>query len=471
MQPANSVLSSYGTTIFEVMSRLAIESGAINLGQGFPDEDGPEDIRRAAAEALLAGPNQYPPMMGLPDLRQAVAEHNERFYGLAVDWQQEVMVTSGATEALADCLMALLEPGDEAVLIEPLYDCYLPILRRAGAIPRLVRVTPPDWRLDPDALAAAFSDRTKLILLNNPMNPAAKVFDAEELSMIAALVQQYDAYAVCDEVYEHLVFDGRKHLPLMALPGMRNRSVRIGSAGKSFSLTGWKVGYVTAAAELLQPIAKAHQFVTFTTPPNLQQAVALGLRKEDSYFEALSGELQGKRDRFAGGPRRYRFRRGALPGHLFHNRGYPSLGVRRRRRRFLPENHHRGGCRRGSGERLLRLPGPAAFRTLLLLQEGHGAGGRPGETAGVLRPLAGSPPAFLLDLRGFPGVAFARSLEVVLTDSLCSRAWQDLVVMLSVGSHENRRTHKAAGNQGMAVLGHAQRRAAPSHGRGGPGSG
>ena len=301
MKQANSVLSSYGTTIFEVMSRLAIETGAINLGQGFPDEDGPEDIRRAAAEALMAGPNQYPPMLGLPELRQAVGEHNKRFYGLDVDWQHEVMVTSGATEALADCLLGLLEPGDEAVLIEPLYDCYLPILRRAGAVPRLVRVTPPDWHLDPQALSDAFSDRTKLILLNNPMNPAAKVFEPDELALIADLVVRHDAYAVCDEVYEHLVFDGRKHLPLMSLPGLRERCVRIGSAGKSFSLTGWKVGYLTAAPELLLPIAKAHQFVTFTTPPNLQKAVALGLNKDDDYFEGLAGELEAKRDRFARG--------------------------------------------------------------------------------------------------------------------------------------------------------------------------
>ena len=249
----------------------------------------------------MDGPNQYPPMLGLPELRQAVGEHNKRFYGLDVDWQREVMVTSGATEALADCLLGLLEPGDEAVLIEPLYDCYLPILRRAGAVPRLVRVTPPDWRLDRQALAEAFSARTKLILLNNPMNPAAKVFEPGELALIADLVVRHDAYAVCDEVYEHLVFDGRRHLPLMSLPGLRERCVRIGSAGKSFSLTGWKVGYLTAAPELLQPIAKAHQFVTFTTPPNLQKAVALGLAKEDAYFDGLAGELEAKRDRFACG--------------------------------------------------------------------------------------------------------------------------------------------------------------------------
>ena len=297
----NSVLSSYGTTVFEVMSRLAIEHDAINLGQGFPDTDGPADILEAAAAALIQGPNQYPPMLGLPALRQAVAEHAARFYGLEVDWQREVMVTSGATEALADCHFALVEPGDEVVLIEPLYDCYLPIVRRAGAVPKTVRVEPPDWVLPREELDAAFSDKTKLLLLNNPMNPTAKVFDSGELQFIADLLERHDAYAVCDEVYEHIVFDGQEHVPLMTLPGMRERTVRIGSAGKTFSLTGWKVGTITAAPELLAPIAKAHQFVTFTTAPNLQQAVATGLGKPDGYFAELAEEMQAKRDRFAAG--------------------------------------------------------------------------------------------------------------------------------------------------------------------------
>ena len=303
MKPANAVLSSYGTTIFEVMSRLAEEHGAVNLGQGFPDGNGPEDVVKVAADYLETGVNQYPSMWGIPALRQAVAAHNARFYGLEVDWRSEVMVTSGGTEALASALFALIEPGDEVVLIEPLYDCYLPIVRRAGGVPKLVRLAPPDWTLPRDALAAAFSPATKLILLNSPMNPCSKVFDADELGFIAALVEQYDAYAVCDEVYEHLLFDGRRHVPLMTLPGMRERAVRIGSAGKTFSLTGWKVGYITAAPALLGPISKAHQFIAFTTPPNLQTAVAYGLRKDDSYFNSLADDLQSKRDRLAGGLR------------------------------------------------------------------------------------------------------------------------------------------------------------------------
>ena len=301
MKSTNPVYSGLPMTIFEVMSRLAIEQNAINLGQGFPDVDGPADVKRLAAEELVSGLNQYPPMMGLVDLRKAVADANRRFYGLDVDWQTQVLVTSGATEALSDCMAGLIVPGDEVVLIEPLYDCYLPLVRRAGGIPRLVRLTPPDWTLDRQALAAAFGPKTKAILINNPMNPAAKVFSRDELSLIAELCVAHDAIAICDEVYEHILFDRARHVPLMTLPGMRERSVRIGSAGKTFSLTGWKVGYVTAPPHLLEPITKAHQFTTFTTPPNLQKAVAFGLAKGDDYYDGLSGELEKKRDRFAAG--------------------------------------------------------------------------------------------------------------------------------------------------------------------------
>ena len=292
MKPVNSVLSSFGVTVFETMSRLAIETGYIILGQGFPDEDGPEDLRRVAADTVIEGPNQYPPMMGLPELRQAVADHNKRFYDLDIDWQTEVMVTSGATEALNDCLMALIEPGDEVVLIEPLYDCYLPLVLRAGGIPKFVRIEPPQWQLPREA----FSDKTKLILLNTPHNPAGRVFTLGDMEYIASLVEEYDTYALCDEVYEHIIFDDRPHIPLMTLPGMRDRCIRLGSAGKTFSMTGWKVGYVTAPANLLAPISKSHQFVTFTTPPNLQKATAAGLVKGDDYFAQLSADMQRKRD-------------------------------------------------------------------------------------------------------------------------------------------------------------------------------
>ena len=301
MKSPNAILSGYGTTIFTVMSALATEHRAINLGQGFPDEEGPEDIRRAAADAIMSGTNQYPPMLGLPELRQAVAAHNRHFYGLDVDWQSEVMVTSGATEALADCFLGLIEPGDEVILIEPLYDSYLPMVRRAGGTPKLVRMRPPDWVLPRAELEQAFSPKTKLIVVNTPHNPAGKVFDHSELDVIAQLLLAHDAYAICDEVYEHLVFDGHAHVPLMTLPGMRERCLRIGSAGKTFSATGWKVGYITAGPPLLTAAAKAHQFVTFTTPPNLQKAAAYGLGKDDSYFHDLATGQQAKRDRLAAG--------------------------------------------------------------------------------------------------------------------------------------------------------------------------
>jgi N-succinyldiaminopimelate aminotransferase len=327
MKSTNPIYTGLPTTIFEVMSRMAKENGAINLGQGFPDVDGPEDIRRFAAEEIVNGKNQYPPMMGVPELRKAVAATNRRFYGLDVNWETEVLVTSGATEAISDCLAALVEPGDEVVLIEPLYDCYLPLVRRAGATPRPVRVIPPDWRLDGEALAAAFGDKTKAVLLNNPMNPAAKVFDASELALIAELVVAHDAIAICDEVYEHILFDGRKHVPLMTLPGMRERTVRIGSAGKTFSLTGWKVGYVTAAPWLLDPITKAHQFTTFTTPPGLQKAVAYGLAKDDSYYASLAGELEAKRDRFSGGLAKIGFDVVPCAGTYFITADMRSVGV------------------------------------------------------------------------------------------------------------------------------------------------
>jgi aspartate/methionine/tyrosine aminotransferase len=301
MRGANTYLGSIGTTIFTVMSALATEHKSINLGQGFPDTEGPADVIKAAADALNDARNQYPPMPGLPELRQAVATANNRFYGLDIDWAKEVTVTSGATEAITACLMAVLDPGDEVVLIEPLYDTYVPVVRMLGAIPRIVRLTPPHWDLPYAELADAFGPKTKVILFNTPMNPCGKVFTADELGFIAALVERHDTYAICDEVYEHLVFDGLKHIPLMSLPGMRNRTMRIGSAGKTFSLTGWKVGYVTAGAALTPLVQKAHQNLTFTTAPNLQRAVAIGLAKDDAYFRSLATRLQSRRDQLADG--------------------------------------------------------------------------------------------------------------------------------------------------------------------------
>ncbi|MDD2875977.1 MAG: aminotransferase [Acidiphilium sp.] len=303
MKSPNHLLDAIGTTIFTVMSALAAQHGAINLGQGFPDTDGPQDVIDAAADALRDGRNQYPPLTGVLELREAVAVANRRFYGIEVDPASEIVVTSGATEAITACLMALLNPGDEVVLIEPLYDTYLPVAQLLGATAKLVRLNPPDWALPRAELAAAFGPKTKLLLLNSPMNPTGKVFSADELDFIASLLIKHDVYAVCDEVYEHLIFDGARHIPLMSLPNMRDRCARIGSAGKTFSLTGWKIGYVTAPARLATLIARAHQNLTFTTPPNLQRAVALGLTKDDAYFAALSTDLAAKRDFLAEGLR------------------------------------------------------------------------------------------------------------------------------------------------------------------------
>src|SRR3984957_12642995 len=283
------------------MSALAVEHNSINLGQGFPDTEGPADVVLAAAEALNDGRNQYPPMPGLPELRQAVAAANRRFYGLDIDWAKEVTVTSGATEAITASLMAVIDPGDEVVLIEPLYDTYVPVVRMLGAIPRIVRLTPPHWDLPHAELADAFGPKTKAILFNSPMNPCGKVFTADELGFLADLVRRHDTFAICDEVYEHLIFDGLRHIPLMTLPDMRERTMRIGSAGKTFSLTGWKVGYITADASLTPLVRKAPRNLTFTTAPNLQRAVAVGLGKDDEYFASLSTILQARRDQMAVG--------------------------------------------------------------------------------------------------------------------------------------------------------------------------
>ena len=297
----NPVFADLPTTVFEVMSRLARETGAVNLGQGFPDDPGPLDVREKAADAVVSGWNQYPPMMGLPELRHAVAAHYRHWQGMDYDPETEVMVTSGATEGLAGALMALIEPGDEVVLFEPLYDAYLPLVRRAGGVPRFVTLTPPHFRMDEAALAAAFSPRTRVVLLNNPLNPTATIFPDDDLALLASFCRRFDAVALTDEVWEHVVFDGRRHRPLASLPGMRERTVKVGSAGKIFNLTGWKVGFVCAAPDLMRVLAKAHQFLTFTTPPNLQSAVAYGLAKDDAYFEGLRADLGRSRDRFTAG--------------------------------------------------------------------------------------------------------------------------------------------------------------------------
>jgi aspartate/methionine/tyrosine aminotransferase len=295
----NRIYSELPRTIFDVMSGLARETGAINLGQGFPEEDGPLDLKQAVARATLESSNQYPPMMGLPALREAVADHYRRFQNLDLDWKSEVTITSGATEAIAAALLATIEPGDEVILVEPMYDAYLPLVRRAGGVAKFVRLSAPDWRMPEENLAAAFGPRTKAIVLNSPLNPSASLIERADLDIVARLCIAHDAIAICDEVWEHVVFDGRRHEPLIARPGMRDRTIKIGSAGKMFSMTGWKVGFLCAAPKLTEVIAKAHQFLTFTTPPNLQAASAYGLAKDDRFFEEMRAGFQVSRDRLA----------------------------------------------------------------------------------------------------------------------------------------------------------------------------
>lgn len=297
----NPVFDRLPVTVFEAMSRLARETGAINLGQGFPDDPGPEDVRRAAAEAVVSGFNQYPPMMGLPELRAAVAAHYARWQGVSLDPEAEVMVTSGATEALAGALLALIEPGDEVVLTPPMYDAYLPLVVRAGGRPRFAPLVPPDWRLDPAALAAAITPRTKVVLLNTPLNPAGVALGRATLEAVAQAIEGTNAVVLSDEVWEHVLFDGRAHVSALSVPALRERTVKVGSAGKIFGMTGWKVGFVCAAPALMRGLARAHQFLTFTTPPNLQAAVAYGLAKEDAWFDTMRAGLQAKRDRLAAG--------------------------------------------------------------------------------------------------------------------------------------------------------------------------
>jgi aspartate/methionine/tyrosine aminotransferase len=244
----NPVLAAQPRTIFDVMSGLAREHQAVNLGQGFPDVDGSPEVRAFAAKSLMEDSNQYPPSPGLLELREAVADHYRRFQRLDLTGADEVVITSGATEALMAAAMALLQPGDEVVIFQPLYDAYLPMIRLAGAVPRYVRLQPPHWRVDAAALEAAFTPRTRMLIFNNPLNPSAVVYGEDDLRLIADACVRHDVIALTDEVWEHLVFDGRKHIPLMALPGMRERTVKVGSAGKIFSLTGWKVGWACAAS-------------------------------------------------------------------------------------------------------------------------------------------------------------------------------------------------------------------------------
>ena len=316
---ANPIFSTLPTTIFEEMSGLARATGAVNLGQGFPDDPGPEAIRAKAAEAVLTGYNQYPPWRASPTYA--------RTQGLDLDWQGEVTVTSGATEALAASFLGLIEPGDEVIVFQPYYDSYVPMIRRAGGVPRFVNLSPPDWRFSRAMLEEAFSDRTRLVVLNNPINPAGVVVPDEDLALLAEFCVAHDLIAVCDEVWEQVVFGNARHRPLIAYPGMRERTVKIGSAGKMFGLTGWKVGFLCAAPELTHTLARTHQFLTFTTPPNLQAAVAWGLQNPGDWFATMPRGLQASRDRLADGLSREGFVTLQSEGTYFLNVDLPASGV------------------------------------------------------------------------------------------------------------------------------------------------
>ncbi|WP_328900990.1 pyridoxal phosphate-dependent aminotransferase [Streptomyces sp. NBC_00441] len=301
----NRRLAEFGTTIFAEMSALAVRTGAINLGQGFPDTDGPEEIREAAVRSLRAGQgNQYPPGPGVPELRTAITGHQQRRYGLAYDPDTEVLVTAGATEAIAASLLALLEPGDEVIALEPYYDSYAACIAMAGATRVPVTLRPDTsagtYRLDLDELRAAVTRRTRLLLINTPHNPTGTVLSREELGAIAELACEHDLLVVTDEVYEHLVFEG-KHLPLAGFPGMRERTVTISSAGKTFSYTGWKIGWVTGSAELVTAVRSAKQYLTYVSGGPLQYAVAEALRLPDSFYEELRADLRAKRDLLCAG--------------------------------------------------------------------------------------------------------------------------------------------------------------------------
>ncbi|MFC9615090.1 pyridoxal phosphate-dependent aminotransferase [Streptomyces sp. NPDC056938] len=300
----NRRLAEFGTTIFAEMSALATATGSINLGQGFPDTDGPEEIREAAVRALRDGRgNQYPPGPGVPELRTAIAAHQEHRYGLSFDPDREVLVTAGATEAIAASLLALVEPGDEVVALEPYYDSYAASIALAGGtrVPVTLRPDAGAFRLDLDELRAAVTDRTRLLLINTPHNPTGTVLTREELTAIAALAVERDLLVITDEVYEHLTFGDAGHIPLATLPGMRERTVTIGSAGKTFSFTGWKVGWVTASPELVTAVRSAKQFLTYVASGPFQYAVAEALALPDTYYDAFRADMSAKRDLLADG--------------------------------------------------------------------------------------------------------------------------------------------------------------------------
>lgn len=298
-----SKLQGFGSTIFAEMTALATATGSINLGQGFPDYDGPREVLEAAIDAIRSGRNQYPPGSGVPELRAAIAEHQERFWGLRYDPDTEILVTAGATEALAGALLGILETGDEVALLEPMYDSYQACIALAGAVTRPVTLRPPTYAFDPDELRAAITPRTRVLLLNTPHNPTGVVLDLEQLRVIADLAIRHDLIVISDEVYEHLTYDGIRHHSIAELPGMRERTLVVSSGGKTFNTTGWKVGWLCGPSELVAAARAAKQFLTYVSSGPFQPAIAVGLRLPDAYFTELAADLQTKRDRLMSGLR------------------------------------------------------------------------------------------------------------------------------------------------------------------------
>ena len=296
-------LQGFGTTIFAEMSALAVATGSINLGQGFPDTDAPREVLDAAIAAINSELNQYPPGPGMPVLRHAVAAHQQRFYGLEYDADTEVLITCGATEALAGALLGLLDTGDEVVVFDPLFDSYAPCIAMAGAVPKPVPLRPPAYTFDPDQLRAAVTPKTKLILLNTPHNPTGRVFTREEMQTIADLAIERDLLVLTDEVYEHLTFDGAQHIAMATLPGMRERTLSISSGGKTFNTTGWKVGWLCGPPPLVQAARTAKQFLTYVSSGPFQPAIAVGLALPDQFFHDVAADLQAKRDHLLPGLR------------------------------------------------------------------------------------------------------------------------------------------------------------------------
>ena len=301
MKTSSERLSGLGTTIFAEMSALALRTGSVNLGQGFPDTDGPAEVIDVAVDALRSGRNQYAPGTGVPELRHAIADHQKRFYGVDVDPDSEVGVTTGATEAIASALLGLVDPGDEVIVLEPYYDSYVAVIQMAGGARRPVTLRAPDFRLPVDELRAAVSPRTTAILLNSPHNPTGTVLRREELGAIAAVAIEHDLVVISDEVYEHLAFDGLPHIPIATLPGMAERTLTISSGGKSFSFTGWKIGWATGPADLVRAMIGAKQFLTYTSGSPLQPAIAHALGAGDAYFDDLRAQLQSQRDLLCAG--------------------------------------------------------------------------------------------------------------------------------------------------------------------------